>query len=170
MKESWEEEFATHLHLDPYADDGDIVGVASGRGTGRPAMELRNQPFSCADLVSQGGRQHVRPRPGERSDGTAESKNPSMSGNFKRENREIPAASVPVGAERSVNASGGTTDVYAAGKSDDPIVPAKRTNNAGTPAAESVEERGSPKGDDWSTGLDRTPSRIIECPSAGHGM
>jgi len=31
-------------------------------------------------------------------------------------------------------------------KSDGPIVPAKRTNKTGTPAAESVEGRGSPKG------------------------
>ncbi len=31
-------------------------------------------------------------------------------------------------------------------KSDGPIVPAKRANNTGTPVAESVEERGSPKG------------------------
>ncbi len=31
-------------------------------------------------------------------------------------------------------------------KSDGPIVPAKRLNKTGTPAAESVEERGSPKG------------------------
>ncbi len=31
-------------------------------------------------------------------------------------------------------------------KSDDPIVPAKWANKAGTPVAESMEERGSPKG------------------------
>ncbi len=31
-------------------------------------------------------------------------------------------------------------------KSDGPIAPAKRTNKTGTPAAESVEERGPPKG------------------------
>ena len=31
-------------------------------------------------------------------------------------------------------------------KSDGPIVPAKRTNKTGTPAAESVEGRGPPKG------------------------
>jgi hypothetical protein len=31
-------------------------------------------------------------------------------------------------------------------KSDGPIVPAKRANKAGTPVAESVEERGSLKG------------------------
>ncbi len=36
--------------------------------------------------------------------------------------------------------------MYAHGKSDDPIVPARRANKTGTPAAESAEERGSPKG------------------------
>ena len=48
--------------------------------------------------------------------------------------------------ERSENASGGTADMHAHGKSDVPIVPAKRTNKTGTPAAESVEERGAPEG------------------------
>ena len=47
---------------------------------------------------------------------------------------------------RPENASGGTAGMYAHGKSDGPIVPAKRMNKTGTPAAESVEERGSPKG------------------------
>ena len=69
-----------------------------------------------------------------------------MSENFKRENREIPMVSKPKEKERSANASGGTADTYAIGKSDGPIVPAKRTNKTGTPVAESVEERGSPKG------------------------
>ena len=32
------------------------------------------------------------------------------------------------------------------GKSDMPVVPAKRPNNAGVPAAEAVEERGMTKG------------------------
>ena len=36
--------------------------------------------------------------------------------------------------------------MYARGKSDGPVVPTKRANKTGTPAAESVEERGSPKG------------------------
>ena len=35
MKESYDEELATHIGLDPYADDGDVVGVASARGTDR---------------------------------------------------------------------------------------------------------------------------------------
>ncbi len=69
-----------------------------------------------------------------------------MSENFKRENREIPMVSKPKEEERSANASGGTADMHAIGKSDGPIVPAKRANKTGTPAAESVEERGPPKG------------------------
>ncbi len=71
-----------------------------------------------------------------------------MSENFKRENREIPMVSKSKEEERSANASGGTADMHAIGKSDGPIVPAKRANKTGTPAAESVEERGPPKGND----------------------
>jgi hypothetical protein len=36
MKESYEKDLASHLGLEPYADDGNVVGVASVRGTGRP--------------------------------------------------------------------------------------------------------------------------------------
>ena len=35
MKESYDEELAIHIGLDPYADDVNVVGVASARGTGR---------------------------------------------------------------------------------------------------------------------------------------
>jgi hypothetical protein len=75
-----------------------------------------------------------------------------MYGNSKRENREILLVSLRsrwhvIGrAERSENVTDGTADMNAKRKSDGPIVPAKRTNKTGTPAAESVEERGSPKG------------------------
>ncbi len=82
---------------------------------------------------------------------TAESENLSMCGNSKRENREIPAASPGSFIdlwERSENASGGTADMHAAGKSDNLVVPAKRTNNARTLAAEFVEGRGLPKRSD----------------------
>ena len=45
MKESYEEYLASHLGLDPYAGDGNIPGVASARGTGRPGIQLRNHLF-----------------------------------------------------------------------------------------------------------------------------
>ena len=93
------------------------------------------------------GRQYLGARHGERTKGTAESKNLSMHRNFNRENREIPEISrQPSGCwERSENAYGGTADMYVSGKSDDFVVPTKWANKAGTPVAESMEGRRSPK-------------------------
>ena len=71
-----------------------------------------------------------------------------MSGNFKRENREILMVSKSQDQERPENASGGTAGMHAMGKSDDFVVPTKRTNKAAAAAAESVEERRSPQGSD----------------------
>jgi|GEM_PF-1826668 len=92
---------------------------------------------------------------GERNRGTAESKTPSMSGNHKRENREIPLAPVLDSSNtgRSANLSEGNADMNADGKSDDFVVPSTRANKTATAAAESVEERKSPKG------------RVVELPS-----
>jgi hypothetical protein len=50
MKESYEEGVASHLGPEPYADEGDLMGVASARGTGRPAIELRNHDFRAPTL------------------------------------------------------------------------------------------------------------------------
>jgi len=57
MKESHGEDLASHSGLEPYADRGNAVGVASARGTGRPAIELRN-PLVRPHCVGC-GRQHV---------------------------------------------------------------------------------------------------------------
>jgi hypothetical protein len=54
MKESNEEGLATHLDLEPYAGAGDSPGVASARGTDRPAIELRNQSFRVPTLWCNG--------------------------------------------------------------------------------------------------------------------
>jgi hypothetical protein len=50
MKESYAEGPANHCGLEPYAGDGNIPGVASARGTGRPAIELRDQTFRVPTL------------------------------------------------------------------------------------------------------------------------
>ena len=47
--------------------------------------------------------------------------------------------------ERSENAFGGTADMQVSGKSDDFVVPTKLANKTGTPVAESMEGRRSPK-------------------------
>ncbi len=62
MKEPYEEGLANRLGPESYAGDGNIAGVALARGTRRPAIELRNQLFSRADLVMLWGRQHGQSR------------------------------------------------------------------------------------------------------------
>ena len=47
MKESYGEDLARHSDLEPYAVDGDVLGVALVRDTVRPAIELRNLRFAC---------------------------------------------------------------------------------------------------------------------------
>ena len=106
------------------------------------------------------GRQHAASRHGKCCGGTAESKNLSMSGNFKRENREIPKVSDEV-SDRSANATGGTADMHAEGKSDGSIVPAKAANKGDAESsAESSEERGPAKRNIDQDALHRTPSRV----------
>ena len=95
----------------------------------------------------------------------AESQTPCMCGNSMRENRETRATPSSDGDEgRSGKAKGRMPDMHVAGESDGLIVPAKRANKAGTPAAEFVEERGSPKGIRGPEGLakDTEPKRRVE--------
>jgi len=54
---------------------------------------------------------------------------------------------------RSENLTEGAADMHAGGKSDGSIVPTKWVNKAGTPVAESAEERESPKGNDVMVAL-----------------
>jgi len=77
----------------------------------------------------------------------AESETLRMRGNSPRGNRETLEIPTPGGAGRSEKASCRTADTYVPRESDGPIVPKKRANKAGPKAAaESVEERGSTKG------------------------
>ena len=100
MKESYGEDLASHSGLEPYAGDGDIAGVASVRGKGRPAIELRNHHFSCADAYCPDLEKATSslPRFGKASTDTAESVEPvHVVDNFKRENREILLVSILCG-------------------------------------------------------------------------
>jgi group II intron reverse transcriptase/maturase len=60
---------------------------------------------------------------------------------------------------RLVKVNRRTTSMHASGESDDLIVPAKRANKAGQPAAESVEGRGSAKGNTEQAAAYRTQCR-----------
>lgn len=141
MKEPYREGLATHPGPESYAGDREAAGVAmTGVHTGQPlSSEI---PVQRADLVSMRGRQHERLRQRELPFDAAESKTLCMCENSLRENREHSATSSPDGGEeRSEKAASRTTDMHVAEKSDGFIVPAKRANNAGPAAAESVEGR-----------------------------
>ena len=77
----------------------------------------------------------------------AESKTLCMRGNSLHGNRETLETPAPQGTGRSEKANCRTADMHVSRESDGPIVPEKRANNAGQmAAAESVEGRGSTKG------------------------
>jgi hypothetical protein len=154
MKESYEKGLANRLGPEPYAGGGNVAGVALGMGTRRPGIELRNQPFRVPTL-SWNGEGNTGNR-GSKASGcpTRRSHRPcacveTPNARTGRSNRfPLGDAAMRRSAERSENVSDGNADMHADRKSDGPIVPAKRANKTGTPAAELVEERGSLKGND----------------------
>ena len=88
MKESDREDLASSSGLEPYAGDGNIVGVASERGdTGQPLSSVI--PNSVCRPCNDMGKAISRLSHGEIASDTAESKTLSMRRNSKRENREI---------------------------------------------------------------------------------
>ena len=95
MKESYSEDLASHAGPELYADDGNVVGVAT---TGVHAGQPLSSEITC--LVRRRsvaiGRQYRACRQGKIRSGTTESENLSMRGNFKRENREILLVSISV--------------------------------------------------------------------------
>jgi group II intron reverse transcriptase/maturase len=89
-----------------------------------------------------------------------EPKNLGMCGNSMRENREtLPVPLTDGGGGRPEKAERPKSGMHADRESDDLIVPTKRVNKAGPPAAEPVEGRGSTKGNAQSTDTPRTQSR-----------
>ena len=120
------------------------------RGTRRPAIELRNHPSGTQTSLTGREGNTMRGAIASRVIGPAESKTLSMRESSMHENREIPAAPAAGCKQwkgRSGKARGHNPDVYAAGKSDRPIVPRKLPNKPGAAAsgAEEVEGRGLAK-------------------------
>ncbi len=97
----------------------------------------------------------------EPTDDATESKNLRMDGHLPRGNRETPVAPSAVGGGgRLGTVNDQAPNAHAAGESDGLIVPKKQANKAGpTAAAESVEGRGSTKGNVAGKAADRTLSR-----------
>ncbi len=145
MKESYSEVLARHAGPESYAGGGNTVGVATAGVHAGAVLSSVNRFISCADVVQTAEGNIASSANGKHEVSTAESKTWCMCGNSKRENREIPSAPWRRRPGRPANLTEGTAGMYADGKSDDFIVPAKRANKTGTPAAEFVEGRRSPK-------------------------
>ena len=110
---------------------------------GRPAIEHRNF-IPVADLVMSRGRQHDRWRYRKSSEALAVSETLSMPRSFTRGNREIPAVSRSSSRlERETQGSTRTVSMYAAGKSDEGVVPTNRRRQPPRTGREGLKPEGS---------------------------
>jgi len=98
----------------------------------------------------------------EPTDDATESQTLRMDGHSPHGNREAPETPLSVGDRgRLGKVIDQSPSAYVTGESDGLIVPGKQANKTGpTPAAESVEGRGSTKGNVARQVADRTQSRV----------
>ena len=158
MQESYGKDPASHPDPESCAGGRETAGEAFDRGTRRPAIELRNlhpgvpTPLCEAEGHTAGGAN------GEPHADPAQSETLCMRGNSSHGNREIPASSIPW-VDRLEKVVSRTSRMHEVGKSDDLVIPGKRANEGSRPA-ESVEGRGSAKGNGRRRATPRTQSRI----------
>ena len=149
------------------ASHPDPESCVDGRKAGGEALTGAHagQPSSC-EIIQSGV-----PTPLSEAEGHAEisatgkpisdpaqSKTLRMRGNSLHGNREVPTSSIPW-VDRLGKAASRTPRMYAVGKSDDLIVPGERANKGRRPA-ESVEGRGSAKGNARLRATRRTQRRV----------
>jgi hypothetical protein len=160
MKEPYEEGIANRLGPASCAGDGNIAGVAgTGVHAGQPSNSEITVP-ACRPCPDMGKATRATTLLGESSRDAAESETLSMCGTFQHGNRETPETPSPATAGTVGEGDLPKSDMHVSGESDDLVVPGKRANKAGTPVAESVEERGSTKGNGIQAATCRTQRRI----------
>ncbi len=162
MQEPYEEGPANRLGLGSDAGDGNIAGVARTEAhAGQPLSSEIIHP-ACRPCNVMGKATHSTTIHGEPANDAAESQTLRMHENSSRGNRESPSVSwADGGQDRSEKAQCRTADMHAPGQSDGLVVPEKRANNIGVPpVAESVEGRGSTKGN---------ATRTLHAPDAEPG-
>ena len=89
MRESYREDLASYSGLEPYADDGDVVGVASARGNAGQPLSSEIITFACRSCSGREKATPSMPIRGKAATDAAESKNLGMRRHPKRENREV---------------------------------------------------------------------------------
>ena len=89
MKESYREDLASRSGPESYADDGNVMGVATAGVCAGGLLNSEIIPPVCRPHAGEGKATSSSAIHGEPAMDTAESKNPGMHRNFHRENREI---------------------------------------------------------------------------------
>jgi RNA-directed DNA polymerase len=149
------------------ASHPDPESCVDGRKAGSEALTGAHagQPSSCEiihsgvpTLLSEAEGHTGIDATGKPISDPAQSKTLRMRGNSLHGNREIPASSI-LWVDRLEKAASRTSRMHGAGKSDDLIVPGKRANKGRRPA-ESVEGRGSAKGNGRRRATPQTQSWI----------
>lgn len=146
MKESYREDPASHPDPESCVGGRKATDEAlTGAHAGQPSScEIRS--FGVPTPLSEAEGNIVASATGEQVTDPAQSKTLRMRGNSLHGNREIPSASVVVGAtDRPEKVSDRTSGMHADGKSDGRIVPEKLPNKGMKPA-EAVEGRRPAKG------------------------
>jgi group II intron reverse transcriptase/maturase len=160
MQEPHKKGLANHLGPESCAGGRKVVGEAlTGEDAGQPlSSEITSTGVPTSWNEGEGNTKSDAIR--KPLFDAAESETLSMRGSSMRENRETPAVPLTVGGEgRSEKAASLTSGMHVAGESDDLVVPAKQANKVGQPAAaESVEGRGSTKGNVFAVG--RAPDSV----------
>ena len=155
------------------ASHPDPESCVDGRKAGSEALTgaQAGQPSSSEiiysgvqTLMSEAEGNTVASATGEPVADPAQSKTLRMRGNSLHGNREIPASSI-LWVERREKAASRTSRMHEIGRSDDLIVPGKRANKGRRPA-ESVEGRGSAKGNMAQAAASWTQSQH----DASHGL
>ena len=158
MKVSYRKDLASHPDPESCDSGRKATGEAlTGAHAGQPwSCEIRQTgvptPLSDAEGHTEVG------ATGKPISDPAQSKTLRMRGNSLPGNREIPPSSIPW-VDRLGKAASRTPRMHEVGKSDDLIVPGKRANKGRRPA-ESVEGRGSAKGNERRGATPRTQGRI----------
>ncbi len=149
MKESYGEGVASHTGPESCAVDREVGSEAlTGVRTGQPLSgEITSSGAPTQLVIAEGNTVSGAMR--ESPQGSTPSKTLCTYGNSRHGNREIPGVPCPDGGHgRSGKAISHTPDMDAPGKSDDCIVPEKRSNKGRDDLlAEAVEEKGGqPRG------------------------
>ena len=88
MKESYREDLASYSGLEPYADEGNLMGAATARGNAGQPLSSEITPPVCRSRTCDEKATSSLPLIGKAVKDTAESKNLCMCRHPKSENRE----------------------------------------------------------------------------------